>query len=671
MRLLLCLLLPVFLQASEEKDFIGKVKVTGDSVFLRWVPTDLTEWKAKIRYGILIRKISWNDSIPPSHDAFLDQGVVVATVFPIVRNDSAWNSIVRKEKRALILQGFLYEEKKKSSADFEGLEGFCFMLADQDAVIAKAIATFFSEKRDNSSAGIAYMISYASDKIFSTACILTCDLSKPEITPALNGFSCKQEGGSVSISWDVPLTNRSFAGYELERRVGVNPFIPLHEHPLVFLTSKDEKLKKRMTFTDTATVTPSPELAEGPRGYRLRGIDHFGIRSPWSDTVSIVFHPPLTCFPVIISDSITGSGKINLKWALHPSEENLAGFSLWKRKISDRNWERIGNALSEKRNYTDTIFTGQAYYRLHAYGFSGDSTISFEHYVSVLDSVPPTPPSKPEGSIDSAGIVRLKWIPNTETDLLGYRIFRRNSTYEEFVELSREPVISTFYTDTIPLNNLTSKVQYCLRALDDRYNNSGFSDWATLIKPDTIPPPPPAVLSFVADHKGVFMKGQNRYSEGLSSLRWTRNEFVELITLADFGPFDSVISFCDSLTVYGKQYAYRLIATDSSGNESSSKVFYYKASTGFRKAIEIKEVYPDRKNRKVILSWTCPEPAWKIIIYRSKKNEEPQYLTTLAGDILNYEDHDLYMNNVYIYRIKAIYPDGSTSLLSNPFAIQY
>ncbi|QYS92162.1 hypothetical protein JJC04_06235 [Flavobacterium covae] len=121
--------------------------------------------------------------------------------------------------------------------------------------------------------------------------------------------------------------------------------------------------------------------------------------------------------------------------------------------------------------------------------------------VQPIDSIPPIAPQGLEGVIDTLGIIKLKWKPNTEPDLYGYKVFRSYEKEGLYVELSTKVFNRTHYQDTITIKSLNKKVFYKLKALDIRYNESPLSNAFEIKKKDKIAPSIPVLSDYELEEK--------------------------------------------------------------------------------------------------------------------------------------------------------------------------
>jgi uncharacterized protein len=172
----------------------------------------------------------------------------------------------------------------------------------------------------------------------------------------------------------------------------------------------------------------------------------------------------------------------------------------------------VSNIISpsqRKLNYKDNLFPSN-YFTISVVGKNNQRLTSQSMLVQLVDSIPPAKPIVLEGVIDSLGTVRLKWKPNQEKDLRGYRILKANNAGEEYVDIYHQSYVGNEYKDSVSLKMTNSKVYYRIAAEDMRFNISEPSDVLVLDKPDTIPPTAP-----------IFKDYDNK--DGKIHLKWIRS----------------------------------------------------------------------------------------------------------------------------------------------------
>jgi hypothetical protein len=89
------------------------------------------------------------------------------------------------------------------------------------------------------------------------------------------------------------------------------------------------------------------------------------------------------------------------------------------------------------------------------------------------------PPAPPAGLTAVAGpdLISLSWEPNTETDLAGYRVWRRVLGTTDFEPLTSEPLKATTFQDTTARRGV--RYEYAVTAEDLKGNRSDYSKTVT------------------------------------------------------------------------------------------------------------------------------------------------------------------------------------------------
>ncbi|MBI4559039.1 MAG: IPT/TIG domain-containing protein, partial [Candidatus Hydrogenedentes bacterium] len=105
-------------------------------------------------------------------------------------------------------------------------------------------------------------------------------------------------------------------------------------------------------------------------------------------------------------------------------------------------------------------------------GYDSRQVAGFRAPNTVNVSLTPSGPQPPTGinAVAGAGVVLLRWRPNTEPDLLGYNVYRGDNLNGPFSRLNSVPVSDTRYEDTTVTNGLD--YYYELTAVDADENES-------------------------------------------------------------------------------------------------------------------------------------------------------------------------------------------------------
>ncbi len=171
------------------------------------------------------------------------------------------------------------------------------------------------------------------------------------------------------------------------------------------------------------------------------------------------------------ADPIPKGNALNISWT---PENNLVNYTIWSNITGT--WKELINISHPTfwyihSNLTDGI---KYHYKLQAWN---DIMIPSE-YTNVImetpqDSLSPKTPSSLIVEALFHDSLFLKWSPNSESDLKGYDIFRREGIEKDFIIINTQPVLKNFYNDT----NLTAdtKFVYKIRAFDEVPNYSDFS----------------------------------------------------------------------------------------------------------------------------------------------------------------------------------------------------
>ncbi|OFX18753.1 MAG: hypothetical protein A2041_12650 [Bacteroidetes bacterium GWA2_31_9b] len=126
--------------------------------------------------------------------------------------------------------------------------------------------------------------------------------------------------------------------------------------------------------------------------------------------------------------------------------------------------------------------------------------------------------------------------------------------------------------------------------------------------------------------------------------------------------------YLDKTVESGKEYSYYLTAEDDSKLQSlPSNMGYFKVKSDITEGLKLKKrVYTD----KVILSWSIKtdKQVERIVIYRSIGEEAMRLYSNTIED--SFTDQKLNPEKTYKYTIKAIYTDGSSSVMSNTVTVK-
>ncbi len=492
------------------------------------------------------------------------------------------------------------------------------------------------------------------------------DFAKQILTSAENE-------GSIGINWK---SNNNLMFYNVVRSDDEGKtFHKLTKTPL--LTFKSNVVNDSTEgYLDTLIINYKPYV------YRVYGSTTFAdevlvgeIKAMGRDRT-----PPEQPFvpqPDHISDN-----EIKIKWMMNSNPaKDLKGFYVGHDTSVYGEFKYITNLLPpDSREYIDTNFIrgGNNFYLVEAIDTAGNISQSYPVFTALNDSIPPAKPVWVSGVMDSTGVVALVINPNTEKDLMGYRILRSNSPEHEFSSIiesfgndSLDYTGITEFKDTVSLETTTPYVYYCITALDNRYNESELSEYIAVKRPDIIAPVTPVILDVTVTDKSVSLLFAPSTSEDISYhiafRRIMNNEKWD--SLATLGSADSI--FIDLNLKPNIMYEYALLAVDSSGlkSELSFPVNARPYYTGVLPVVKNLSVLFDEEKSNSILKWDYENlENVNFVIYRVFENNPPQRFATVSqSESRNFIDSKLsHGKGKYTYCIKVFDKLGGESKMSQP-----
>ncbi|MEU7021277.1 PA14 domain-containing protein [Streptomyces sp. NPDC046203] len=186
-------------------------------------------------------------------------------------------------------------------------------------------------------------------------------------------------------------------------------------------------------------------------------------------------------------------------------EMDLAGYRVYRRPSPGTTWTKVsGASLVTKTGFADKSAprTGAKFgYEVRAVDKAGnESAGSTDVYVTTVDKTAPAAPAKPvvfyDGSLNS---VTLWWTANKESDLAGYRVYRRPSPGTTWTKVSGASLVTkTTFTDTsAPATG--EEVAYEVRAVDKAGNESAGSTDVYVTTADKTGPAAPGGVTVSQD----------------------------------------------------------------------------------------------------------------------------------------------------------------------------
>jgi len=296
---------------------------------------------------------------------------------------------------------------------------------------------------------------------------------RPRVPAVVGGLLAEPVGEGVLISWSRPVRNTDgspitdLLEFRLSRNPGPAPSGAAPGFTLVATIRADNPdnavvQNGRYAFQDTG----APQgLRPGQRySYRVQPVNRQGQLGAAADT-AVVF----SAAPAVPEGlrAVAGDGEVVLSWT---AASGVRGYNVYRgRRPGEHgpqplNAEPIpGDTFRDAGVQNETTY----YYVVRAVGSdrppwreSGDSA---EVAATPAKTTPPAPPRGLTAQPGPNGVV-LTWAPGTETDLLGYRVYRRELPGTSPRRLTDVPIATTTFTDrTAPAG---ARVSYSVTAVD-------------------------------------------------------------------------------------------------------------------------------------------------------------------------------------------------------------
>lgn len=651
------------------------VKVLGsprkDAILLRWAPMSPAVWRLGNEYGYLVERftILRDGEIPDDIS-----GEILADKPFLPMEQAAWELLMDDDKYVSIAAECIF------SSTFKGLDSggnphmvykmykeeqqrfsFALYAADQSLDAARLSGLYFEDKsaRENEKYLYRVYISCPDTLAVDTGFVFT-GLSEYQALPKPQTPVAKWGDKQVELSWDIRHLNHIYNSYVVERSEdGGHVFERISDNALVQLS--DEGVNPDYMYRSDTLANNGVVYY-----YRIRGISAFGEPGPSSDSIFGRGRLPLTQAPVFIGKEVIDNKKVKLSWE-YPDRMDafVTGFKLYRSSGPKSRKEVIFEGVEpSQRSFIDDSPDMTNYYLVSAYNQDEEKVSLIETYAARVDSFPPVAPQGLTGSIDSLGIVSISWLPNTESDLEGYRVFTSNHPAYEFILRTPLAIPDTAFMDSINIHTLTRSIFYKVAAIDVRQNQSVLSDVLELKRPDVIPPVAPRLLELSESKKGVFLEWIPSSSTDVSLHHIYRkgereSSFVSISSLSDKG---EIMKYTDPTVNPGLGYDYYIVAEDEGGLMSpASNRRYIRA--GKDKPEELRLRYTKQLSQ-IVLEWdiVSAKRVERVVVYRGEGDGVMRLYGNSEND--SFPDQKLSPGITYYYRAKAVYEDGSSSPVS-------
>lgn len=687
------LLLPMMIW-SQRKDDLSKpdetlqliARAQQGKVLLRWAPESASVWKRGNAYGYTLERFTVyrnGKRLEEPEPMVLSQQIIRPA--PLEQ----WKELALTDNNAAIMAQALYGD------DFEiGTEegelmrivnqaemlqqrfSFALFAADMNFEAAKLAGLGFEDTNVKSNEGYLYRIRSGIPKELMEVRVgsVFIEASETEPLPPPIDLVGVFQDKSVVLTWEYEMFKAIYTTYHVERSEDGNTFKRLSKLPFLNLNNKPDNPAKRMYYIDTLPQN-------GKRyHYRVLGISPFGEQGQPSESISGMGKRALSNTPFISRHDLVGATGAKISWEFPKTAENeVKEFQVRGAPKEDGPYESIKEKIPAKDRTVEVDgLSGTNYLKVVAVGKDSTETSSFAALVQLIDSIPPNAPKGLVGVIDSTGVARISWDANVEKDLLGYRVFRGNLEKEEYVQLTVSPITSTSFQDSVQLKSLNDKVFYSIVAVDQRFNNSAYSEPISLKKPDVVPPSAPVFKSFKVADDGVQLSWimssspdvakHQIYRKKVGDKAMTKNTTGENVPQRTFDGWelvwethDTISRFLDTKVASGTKYSYGVRAMDDGGLLSSpSPTLTIETAADYdQESVSGLNAAVDRVKNSIKLYWKKPSGnVREWVIYKSKSAGRPVLWRQLPGNLDQVTDKNISPSNSYHYQIRPVLADG-------------
>lgn len=645
-------------------------------ILVRWAPTDAVVWQRANTYGYTLERFTvYRDG--KRLDSPEQKTIVTGTLKPAPV--ASWEEISMANDNAAILAQAIHGEDFEVGTDegelmaivnkvqqLEQRYSFALFAADMNFEAAKLASLGFEDTNIKSNEGYLYRVKSAIPAELATNVkegLIYIEASNTEPLPAPIDLVGVFKDKEVLLTWEYELFKSIYATYYVERSEDGTNYKRLDDLPLVNLNNTEDSPTKRMYYVDT--------LAQNNKKYyyRVLGVSPFGEQGKPSKPIVGQGQKALTATPFITNHKLIGDTNADIFWEFPKEKEpEVAEFQIRAATKDNGKYEIIKKGITpQTRSANITAPYATNYIKVIAVGKDSTETASFSALVQFVDSIPPAKPVGLIGVMDSLGITTITWEPNTEKDMLGYRVFRGNIKNEEYAQITIDPVTTNKFTDTVQVKSLNDKVYYTVVAVDNRYNNSDYSEVLEIKKPDVVPPSSPIFKAYEVTNTGVSLSWIKSVSADVDKHQlYRKNKSTvgewELV----FETNDTITNFEDTKVAAATKYTYKIQAIDDSGliSADSPTLTIETASNTEDKVLKGLNATVDREQNSITLNWRkLPSEIKELVIFKSKKEGKPSTWKQLTASLTKIIDNNISPNNIYIYQVRPVFANGSFGTL--------
>jgi uncharacterized protein len=658
-------------------------RATGDSVILRWGPSNAALWRGANDVGYIVERVEagrvtaltqqpitpwpkerWAQMFQSRDDAsFSKDGTIDYSSVAYTLLYDAPNANIALQNGA---EDAKEVQEKQSSLEMS--RSFALMAADRDAVAAEALGLRFVDRNVKPGATYVYRVRLAAPIAPYHADTGSVMVVNARRSPSHVAVRAIEGDGRIALAWPrIKEYNMFFVDRSDD---GGKSFTRLTKLPQVTVFAG--KPSDSEGYGDTTAINYKSYV------YRVYGTTSFADMEALTDVHAMAHDVTPPGEPLLYQPKQTGDHAMELKWEMHsPVASDLTGFRIFRGTTDSTATTPVTDVLpASARTFTDTHFsdTLNNYYRIEAYDTARNVSRSFAVYAPLIDSIPPIAPSWLSGTMDTNGIVTLKLKGNTERDLMGYRLLKANAAdhefsayYESYADPDAPEARRSTYFDTVTIRSLTKYVYYKAIALDRNYNESPLSQVIAVPRPDRVAPVAPVITDVTPTDSNVWIAFIPSSSDDVQKQLLLRREegSSEWKTAIELTATDKLEQ--DRNVTANTVYEYTMQAVDSAGNHSKlSGIVTARpyANSTITAVHDLSAALRDDQNA-ITLMWTNPPGASRVILYRGEADKPVQQYAQIPSGESRFLDSNIVKGGRYTYAVKVFGSNGAESAMSN------
>lgn len=697
------------LDAEERFDIKALARSYGDSVALRWAPSEYVPWKFLNGYGYdIVRGTSRDSTITYDtiayvrawnrfkfQETFAANDTLAAAAVETIYNQGTTLNNTRSHPGSAGSLLEVYEEQ-------QNVFGFAMFIAEMRPDLAKAMGLMYVDRNVKKGERYFYYVSpHMADttlKVYPAFFEVEnvpytpepCDI---ELTDSLTGVN------SVSLIWPYA----TYSAYNIERRKeGEREWRKINTKPYISMNIDFSNEMAPSIYVDE-------DLSTGTYHYRLRGLDSFGNWSAPGPEHTVVIPDLIPPGPPVIKmitiDRQPEAMRATIDFHKDEVESDLVGYIPFYQfnVVNEEGVEQDIDVVA----ITDSVDLSEGWMpllndRLIAPGDSSvtvdisglssgmvtiaavDSAMNMTYAmpmpIRIVDLVPPEAPSNVRSHVSPEGVVTLVWSPSPSLDVHFYEVFLANDTTHTFMLAPGNQILrDTVWNDTLSMQVNQAYKYYKVRAIDYSGNNSEFSPVHQCLRPNFNAPSECWSDSIWQDYEHVYTRWNVSPEKDVATFtlyrrktkdrqwtkvhEWSRSEFEGNVLVAIDSPEPEQV----------QRYYYAMTAQNMTGvttGLSQAICIWHQGQRVYEVDIKLEGNYRS-ENGETILGWTIPDELplvapYHFVIERQLQGEDFfRPYRSVDYDKRTYSDMRLKPGESTKYRIRILYEDGRSSTYSN------